>query len=241
MSDDDKVTGLVPVVVAAAAAAADPTGGVMAAIGSHILTSMSVDAAWRGGALDLWAEIVAEEGSERRQQYRATTDEFSRHRRILEWLQEELARVLGRIEQLEIVALGLLQQSQTLLRAHPDPAMRQYLLNAWTNALRRPDHFTSTWMQRLLPLLEKFGADHLALLIRLTSEPDTAGNPEGHRPFSSAGIYEWGVNFVAAYREIKRMDLVYDGHPKAMLDVRAVRLAELVRPPAQTEGADAQL
>lgn len=105
-------------VVTAAATLVDPTGGVLVAIGSHVLTNMTEDASWRGAALDIWVEILTEEGSERRRQYKETTDEFKRHQMIWEWLQDELARVSDRVE-----SLGSSQELKKVLAAVPDGSL----------------------------------------------------------------------------------------------------------------------
>lgn len=242
--DDDEPTKLAVaagLASLAAIAAAIPTSGVaaLAAVVAQSLTNIEINGAWRRDAQDFWFEILIEEKSERERQYKETQDEFTRHRLILQWLQEELASVLDRMENLEVVALGMLQQSEGLLRQNSDPEMRPYLRNAFANAMRRPKYFTGTWMRRLVPLLEKLGAEHLAILLSCVAK--------ARRDQPNAGILDFDLGTAGmntsekmAVRELILMKLWHQGAP-SQLDFSAVRLAELVSPPqAQTTGDDAQ-
>lgn len=245
MPDDNKTAGIVPVVAAAAASAVDPTGGVLAALGSHVLTNMTVDAGWRGAVLDIWLEVLTEEGDDRRRQYKETKDEFKRHQMIWEWLQDELARVSDRVQDLEVVALGLMQRSEALLRKRSDPEMRPYLFNMWRNAVSRPDHFSGTWMDRCLGVLEKLGADHLKLLCALVPygisprSVDLGSSQELKKVLAAVPDGSLAWDELCGQRVTSRPDAGSTGC-KIRLGPHTARLIELVSPPPQADRGPAK-
>lgn len=167
-------------------------------------------------ALDLWIDILTEEGSERRRQYKQTTDEFTRHRLTLEWLKEELASLTDRVEVLEVTAVGILETSAALLRHRSDHEMRPFLLNIFRNRVRRPDEFNSTWVARCFALLEKLGADHLHLLRALMTYAFLDHDGRRVIRFASGGVYDQffilNADFAVARDELDALELL--GSPK---------------------------
>ena len=87
------VSGLLETALVSVAGAVDPSGGVLTAFGSHLLANAGSDSAWRRADLDLWKDIIAEEGSERRREYEETQDDFKPQSLIIDWLQQELAQL----------------------------------------------------------------------------------------------------------------------------------------------------
>lgn len=173
MSDqDDKLARLGQSAAVAALSAADPSGGILRAVAGHVAVNYASDSAWRAQALDLWFEIISENDSQRREQYQETGEEFHRHRLIWGWLQEELEKVIGRVETLEGIALQLIAQSGDLLRVHPDPEMRPYLAQAFHNALYERERFRPVWVRRLTKHLRDLSAEHIRVLI---TRANTAG------------------------------------------------------------------
>ena len=164
---------------AAALSALDPTGGVGVAMMQHVATTMTQDAAWRRHTQDLWVDVLLEEKDKRRQEYERTESEFDRHRKLIEWLQDELGGTRDRVDALEAVALHLVAQSEELLRARPEPEMRPYLVAAYSNAVRSPGRFRATWVRRLTEHLRELGADHLAFLVERMEHAD----PQGKRGY----------------------------------------------------------
>lgn len=217
MSDEENgIAVLGAVGTLAAFAALGPVAGVTAAIASHAITSMSIDSGWRRANLDLWAEILTEWNEERREQYKATQDEFTRHRIVSDWLKDELANLSERVEILEVTVAGLLQTSDALLRHRSDLEMRPFLLNIWRNRVRRPDEFNGTWMARCFSLLEKLGADHLHLLCAFMGY--AYRDRDGRRTirFPNGGAYEqffiMNADFAIARDELDALELL--GSPR---------------------------
>jgi len=148
--------------------AVDPTAGVATAVVAHHLTENSIDAGWRAAAQELWLEVLTEEGDERRKQFREVENEFHRHHYIIEWLKEELADVIERVELLETAALNRLGLGEALARSPPaDPRMRPYLKAALRNTLTASDHFSPSWIRRLVTILGSVGFDHLEVLLAM--------------------------------------------------------------------------
>ncbi len=168
MSDEkSKLVEVSKAVGTVALAAADPTGGLVAAAASHALTNWTIESKRRKDNLSFWIEVIFENDEDRRRQNEDIQDELTQHRVTISWLVDELALALGRIENLEAVALGLLNQSDHILRLHPDPEMRPYLTAAFRNTVKSRHRFTPTWTNKLISLLEKTGADHLRVLLYL--------------------------------------------------------------------------
>lgn len=142
----------------------DPTGGILSAVAAHLITNATSDSAIRIAAQDIWADILVQESEERRKQFGEAKEEFTRQRHILEWLMEDLEQLRGRVENLEIVALGLLRDAESLLRERPEPEMREYMLAAWRNVIACPDRFPSSWTRRLTSALAAIGREHLIAL-----------------------------------------------------------------------------
>lgn len=174
MEDDDPVTDLAPVATVAGLSVVDPTGGAAVSVLNHLLTAATSDAGWRKANEGMWTDILIENDEERRDQHRAVVDDLTRHRLIIEWLQHELSLLHGRVEDLESVALGMLQQSEALLRIRFEPEMRPYLRAAWSNALHKPARFPATWVRRLTDLLSKIGAEHIRLIKAIASKKKAA-------------------------------------------------------------------
>lgn len=213
-----------------------PAAALAAATGTHILTNLTVDSAIRKGSLDFWADALADERSERREQYQEIQDEFGRHQYVVDWLKEDLLEanedLRDRVDQLEILVLGLMSQSEEMLRANPDPEMRPYLLAAFRNTVRNRNRFSPTQVRRLMALLKDLGGDHLRLLVTLYKESTPHGPSNRRVPYNPEVYDRKDPAQHMTLTEMDRHDLLQDtGSDVLMLRYIGCELAEFVTDP----------
>ena len=155
----------------AAAAALDPSLGIASALAHHLITSATIDSAWRSANFELLTDVLVEvavkqedEREYSREQYQSFDDEFRRYDYIIRWLEDEVSRLHGDVADVKAIVLGMLRDSEAMLRSRPDPEMRPYFVAAWANALSNPKRFPDSWVRRLTTVLVDLSADHIALL-----------------------------------------------------------------------------
>jgi len=235
----------------------DPALAVGVAAWQHLATNYTSEAKRRRATQDLAVEALGADDPKKASEYRSLADEMSRQSYVLAWVEEEVARAHERIDGqappatvVAVEAQGLFEKMQEMLRERSEVEMRPYLLNAIANMVRRPERFNPTWVRRLLSMMARVGAEHLAWLLEVNSSVLGEDAENGGRTLTLLRAeyrkIQEGADRALLHSELQHFELLkLDEVPKhanspatvdLLLSSLAVRLIEFVSPPPADPG-----